>query len=226
MVVVVLSDASLATAQHAVPAARSSCEDWLAPPLDQTPVPDGAEAVRLGPGDRHRAPLHPGPAGRHAHAHRARARPRQQGRLRPGDQRGGPARAQPQARRAAEDAEAAAGVRRPGRRPARRRLGQHQGRDRGSGRSRCARRAAGVVAAPALPPAAAAGHQGDHAALPQGHDRREQLVATGSRTSSSTRTTAATRRWRMLLRSRFLVDVDCWSEARGAADQAAATSCA
>ena len=42
MVVVVLSDASLATAQQ--PFARPAfSEDWLAPPIDQTPVPEGAK---------------------------------------------------------------------------------------------------------------------------------------------------------------------------------------
>lgn len=41
MVVVVLSDASLATAQQPFPRPTFS-EDWLAPPLDQTPVPEGA----------------------------------------------------------------------------------------------------------------------------------------------------------------------------------------
>jgi 2-oxoglutarate ferredoxin oxidoreductase subunit alpha len=42
MVVVVLSDASLATAQQPFTRPRFS-EDWLAPPVDQTPVPDGAK---------------------------------------------------------------------------------------------------------------------------------------------------------------------------------------
>jgi len=42
MVVVVLSDASLATAQQPFPRPKFS-SDWLAPPLDQTPVPDGAK---------------------------------------------------------------------------------------------------------------------------------------------------------------------------------------
>ncbi len=42
MVVVVLSDASLATAQAPFPRPRFS-EDWLAPPLDQSPVPEGAK---------------------------------------------------------------------------------------------------------------------------------------------------------------------------------------
>jgi len=40
-VVVVLSDASLATAQQPFPRPKFS-EDWLAPPLDQSPVPEGA----------------------------------------------------------------------------------------------------------------------------------------------------------------------------------------
>ncbi len=42
MVVVVLSDASLATAQAPFPRPQFS-EDWLAPPLDQSPVPKGAK---------------------------------------------------------------------------------------------------------------------------------------------------------------------------------------
>jgi 2-oxoglutarate ferredoxin oxidoreductase subunit alpha len=42
MVVVVLSDASLATAQQPFPRPRFS-EDWLAPPIDQTPVPAGVK---------------------------------------------------------------------------------------------------------------------------------------------------------------------------------------
>jgi 2-oxoglutarate ferredoxin oxidoreductase subunit alpha len=41
-VVVVLSDASLATAQQPFPRPRFS-EQWLAPPVDQTPVPEGAK---------------------------------------------------------------------------------------------------------------------------------------------------------------------------------------
>jgi 2-oxoglutarate ferredoxin oxidoreductase subunit alpha len=41
MVVVVLSDASLATAQQPFPRPQFS-EDWLAPPVDQSPVPPGA----------------------------------------------------------------------------------------------------------------------------------------------------------------------------------------
>ncbi|MDQ1344570.1 MAG: 2-oxoglutarate/2-oxoacid ferredoxin oxidoreductase subunit alpha [Pseudomonadota bacterium] len=42
MVVVVLSDASLATAQQPFPRPQFS-SDWLAPPVDQNPVPEGAK---------------------------------------------------------------------------------------------------------------------------------------------------------------------------------------
>ncbi|MBL0140884.1 MAG: 2-oxoacid:acceptor oxidoreductase subunit alpha [Betaproteobacteria bacterium] len=42
MVVVVLSDASLATAQAPFPRPTFS-EDWLAPPVDQSPIPEGAK---------------------------------------------------------------------------------------------------------------------------------------------------------------------------------------
>jgi len=42
MVVVVLTDASLSTAQQPFPRPKFS-EDWLAPPIDQTPVPEGAK---------------------------------------------------------------------------------------------------------------------------------------------------------------------------------------
>jgi 2-oxoglutarate ferredoxin oxidoreductase subunit alpha len=41
-VVVVLSDASLATAQQPFPRPKFDA-DWLAPPLDQTPIPDGVK---------------------------------------------------------------------------------------------------------------------------------------------------------------------------------------
>jgi 2-oxoglutarate ferredoxin oxidoreductase subunit alpha len=42
MVVVVLSDASLATAQQPFPRPKFSA-DWVAPPIDQNPVPEGAK---------------------------------------------------------------------------------------------------------------------------------------------------------------------------------------
>ncbi len=54
----------------------------------------------------------------------------------------------------------------------------------------------GVVDAPALPAAAAAGHQGNHAALQAGDDDREQLERRPATTKSSTRPTAAIRRSR------------------------------
>ncbi len=140
-VVVVLSDASLATAQQPFP--RPQFDAGLARPAARPDAgPRGHQALRLGPADRHRPALRAGPAARHAHADRPRARSRQQGRLRSRDQRGGAALPQPQDRRAAEDAEDPAGVRRPGRRPAGRRLGQHEGRDRGSGRAAARRRGA------------------------------------------------------------------------------------
>ena len=74
MVVVVLSDASLATAQQPFPRPQFDA-DWLAPPIDQNPVPEGAQALRLGPGHRPEPPLRARPAERHAHADRPRARP-------------------------------------------------------------------------------------------------------------------------------------------------------
>jgi 2-oxoglutarate ferredoxin oxidoreductase subunit alpha len=48
MVVVVLSDASLATAQQPIPRPKFSLE-WLAPPLDQSAVPEGARAYDWDP---------------------------------------------------------------------------------------------------------------------------------------------------------------------------------
>ena len=111
MVVVVLSDASLATAQAPFPRPTFS-EDWLAPPVDQSPIPEGAKpydwdsvtgiARRFVPGQ---------PGGMHTVTGLAHDR-NEQGRLRPVDQRGEPAREQPQARGAAEDPQDAAGVRR------------------------------------------------------------------------------------------------------------------
>jgi 2-oxoglutarate ferredoxin oxidoreductase subunit alpha len=48
MVVVVLTDASLATAQQPFPRPKFDA-DWLAPPIDQTPVPAGAKAYDWDP---------------------------------------------------------------------------------------------------------------------------------------------------------------------------------
>ena len=49
MVVVVLTDGGLATSQQPFPRPEFS-ESWLAPPIDQSPVPEGAQALRLGSG--------------------------------------------------------------------------------------------------------------------------------------------------------------------------------
>jgi 2-oxoglutarate/2-oxoacid ferredoxin oxidoreductase subunit alpha len=65
MVVVVLSDASLATAQQPFPRPEFS-EDWLAPPSTRRRCP-GAKPYDWDGTTGHRAPLHPRPAGRHAH---------------------------------------------------------------------------------------------------------------------------------------------------------------
>ena len=105
--VVLLSDASLATAQQPFPRPQFS-EDWLAPPVDQTPAAPGARPYDWDPVTGIATRLVPGPAGRHAHADRARARPRQPRGLRPRQQRGRAAPPEPEARRAAEDAEATA----------------------------------------------------------------------------------------------------------------------
>ncbi|MDH4177413.1 MAG: 2-oxoacid:acceptor oxidoreductase subunit alpha, partial [Thermoleophilia bacterium] len=48
IVVVLLSDASLATAQQPFPRPMFS-EDWLAPPVDQTPVPEGTRPYEWDP---------------------------------------------------------------------------------------------------------------------------------------------------------------------------------
>ena len=140
MVVVILSDASLASSQQPFPRPQFN-EAWVAPPIDQSEAPEGLQTLRMERRHRSRPPLRPGPAGRHAHADRPRARRREPRRLRARHQPAGPAGAQPEARRAAEVAEDAAGVRREERRLAGDRLGQHQGRDRGGGGRPGARRA-------------------------------------------------------------------------------------
>ena len=152
MVVVVLSDASLATSQQPFPRPQFS-EAWLAPPVDQSRCPGGRKpydwdettglARRFIPGQ---------PGGMHTLTGLAHDRLSHVA-YDPDSNEQRPARAQPQARRAAKDAEDAAGVRRRQGRPAGHRLGQHQGRDRGSRDEPARRRAQGVVAAPALPAA-------------------------------------------------------------------------
>ena len=158
MVVVVLSDASLATAQQPFPRPQFSTE-WLAPPVDQNPVPDGVKTLRLGSGHRSQPALRPRAAERHAHADRPGARSQQSCRLRPGDQRAGNARAQHEARDAAEDSHAASGVWRPRGRAARGRLGRHQGRHRGSRGAAARRRSPRLLHAPDVPATDAARHR-------------------------------------------------------------------
>jgi 2-oxoglutarate ferredoxin oxidoreductase subunit alpha len=65
MVVVVLTDASLATGQTPFPRPEFN-EAWVAPPVDQSPVAPGTR-----PYDWPRAPHRAGTARRHAHGHRA-----------------------------------------------------------------------------------------------------------------------------------------------------------
>ncbi len=173
-VVVVLSDASLSTAQQPFPRPQFDA-DWLAPPLDQTPVPDGVKPYDWDPvtGITHR--FVPGqPNGMHTLTGLAHDRGSKVA-YDPEINEEGSAQPQPEDRRAAEDAADAARVRRSGRRPADRRLGQHQGRDRGSGGKDARRRAQGVVAASHVHPADAVGHSRDPEALQAGDHDRGQL---------------------------------------------------
>ena len=62
MVVVVLSDASLSTAQQPFPRPQFS-EEWLAPPVDQSPVPAGSKAYDWDPVTGLSRRLQPGRAG-------------------------------------------------------------------------------------------------------------------------------------------------------------------
>ena len=193
MVVVILSDANLATSQQPFPRPQFS-EAWLAPPIDQSAVPAGAKpydwdettglARRFIPGQ---------PGGMHTLT--GLAHDRQPRRLRSGEQRKSHSRPQPQARRAAEDADD------------RRRCSATDKGDLlviGWGSTKGAieeavdeparRGPQGVVAASAVPAADGARHQGDHAALQEGDHHREQLVRRSRTTRSSTRPIAAIRR--------------------------------
>ncbi len=69
MVVVLLTDAALASSQQPIPRPQFQ-ETWLAPPADQSARSGRRAAVQLGPGHRAGAAHHPGPARRHAHADR------------------------------------------------------------------------------------------------------------------------------------------------------------
>ena len=73
MVVVVLTDAGLATSQQPYPRPEFS-EKWLAPPIDQSPVPPGAKPYDWDADDGAGPPVHSRAAGWDAHGHRPRAR--------------------------------------------------------------------------------------------------------------------------------------------------------
>ena len=195
MVVVVLSDANLATGQQ--PFARPQfSESWLAPPFDQSAVAEGSKpydwdrvtglARRFVPGQPHGMHTLTGLAhDRDSHVaydpltneeglrHRSLKLAALQKTLRPpkvfGDESGDL-------------------------------LVIGWGSTKGAIEEAVERLRAdglqGVVAAPAIPAADGAGPEGDHAALRQGDDGREQLVRRSAATRSSTRKTAAIRRWR------------------------------
>ena len=57
MVVVVLTDAGLATSQQPFPRPKFN-EAWLAPPIDQSPIPPGAKPYDWDADHRARPPLH------------------------------------------------------------------------------------------------------------------------------------------------------------------------
>ena len=174
MVVVVLSDASLSTAQQPFPRPQFS-EDWLAPPIDQTPVPEGARPYDWDPVTGIARRFIPGqPGGMHTITGLAHDRMSKVAYDPSINEEG--LRAQPQAGGLAENAEGATGLRRTRRRIAAGGLGQHPGRDRGSGGSAARARAGGIFHALALHPAAALGHPGDPAAVQAGDDDRGQLV--------------------------------------------------
>ena len=177
--------------------ARSSTRRGWRRPVDQSPVPEGLEPYDWDATTGLSRRFIPGqPGGMHT-AHRPGARHREPRRLRPGHQRAGPARAQPQAGGAAEDA------------ASRRRCsaattgdllvigwGSTQGaieeaveRLRGEGRK------VSSMHLRFLQPDAA-GDQGDHAALRPGDDHRGELERPSRATRSSTRPTAATPPWR------------------------------
>ena len=212
MVVVVLTDANLATSQQPFP--RPTVHPtWMAPPVDQSAVPEGRKpydwdadtglARRFIPGQPNGMHTVTGLAhDRESHVAYDPEINEESIRLR-SLKLAAPA-----------NAEGAAGFRRARGRPAGDRLGQHQGGDRGSGGIAAARRPQGLVHARALPAAAAAGHQGSDAGFRtvmtiEGNwsdDPEDELIDETNRRYSALAT---------LLRARYLVDVDCWSEVRG-----------
>ncbi|MBK6350926.1 MAG: 2-oxoacid:acceptor oxidoreductase family protein [Proteobacteria bacterium] len=157
MVVVVLSDASLATAQQPFPRPQFSTE-WLAPPVDQNPVPDGAKPYDWDPVTGLSRRFVPGqPNGMHTLtglAHDRNSRVAYDPEI---NEQG--MRAQHEARHAAEDSHAAASVRRPRGRTARGWLGRHQGRHRRGRGATARRRSPRLLHAPDVPATDAARHR-------------------------------------------------------------------
>jgi 2-oxoglutarate ferredoxin oxidoreductase subunit alpha len=195
------------------PAAKFSA-DWLAPPVDQTPVPAGVKPCDWDPVTGLSRRLQPGRAGgMHTITGLAHGRDGQASRD-PAVNEECRACAQPEAGRAAAGLEGARRVRRAQRRHAAHRLGQQPGRHRRSG----ARLRAEGLAVSAL------------------HLRFIQPLAPGMRDilarfarvmtieadgppSPRTRCSGADQRRHsalaLMLRARFLRDIGCWSEARG-----------
>ena len=195
MVVVVLSDANLATGQQ--PFARPQfSESWLAPPFDQSAVAEGSKpydwdrvtglARRFVPGQPHGMHTLTGLAhDRASHVaydpltneeglrHRSLKLAALQKTLRPPKIFGG------------ESGDLLVIG-----------WGSTKGAIEEAIERLRARGTQGVVVAPGIPATDGAGLERDHAALRQGDDGREQLVRRPAATRSSTRTTAAIPRWR------------------------------
>ena len=175
MVVVVLSDASLSTAQQPFPRPQFS-EDWLAPPVDQTPVPPGAKPYDWDPVTGLSRRFQPGqPGGMHTLTGLAHDRASKVAYDPAINEEGLRARSLKLAA-LQKTLKAPPVFGGDERRPAARRLGQHDGRDRGGGDAPARRGPGGVVDAPALPAADAVGHPRDPEALQARDDDRGQLV--------------------------------------------------
>ncbi len=174
MVVVILSDTSLASSQQPFTRPQFS-EAWLAPPVDQSEIPEGSKPYDWNPTTGLARRFIPGqPGGMHtltglAHDDLSHVA------YDPDTNEIEHSRAQPQARRVAEDSRHAAGIRRREGRSAGDRLGQHQRRDRGSRDKPARQRPQDLVAASHFPAADGSRHQGDHATVQEGHHDRRQL---------------------------------------------------
>ena len=174
-VVVLLSDASLATAQQPFPRPQFT-EDWLAPPVDQTPVPSGMQPYDWDPITGIARRFVPGqPGGMHTLTGLAHDRASHVA-YDATDQRGRPASSQPETRGTAEDSQDALRVRRSRRRSLDRRLGQHERGDRGSRGAGPCGWIEGLVASSHVPAANGVGSPRDPAPLQAGDDDRNELV--------------------------------------------------